>query len=287
MTTRTRRGTARFSLSGYSSEVEEFASALAEAEYRQLAGLDERMGLEEIYRRHASLFDASAIERLRELAEGSGDEAGQARALLAFAVREHVSAKVAALTERIVASEASAVVMWRGEAIPYRSVWHRATEIGNRAERNALAASYVEAVEAINPLRSERLERVKQAVEQLGYESVPAAVRDTAGFDPHELAAEQRAFLAESETVYYAALRRHLAEIDIEQGDAARVDLDRVLRGAGWDSWFPARGMVPALGRTLAGMGIDLDRAIEHHARRGASTSQVAARLLRAGSRPG
>ncbi len=260
MTTRTRRGTARFTLSGYSSEVEEFASSLAESEYRQLAGLDEQMGLEEIYGRHATLFDVSAIERLRELAVGTGDDAGQARALLAFAVREHLSAKVAALTERIVTSETSAVVMWRGEAIPYRSVWHRATEIGNRAERNALADSYVEAVEAINPIRGERLARVKQAVGELGYESVPAMVRATAGFDPRALAAEERKFLAESETVYHAALRRHLAEIDIEQGDAARVDLDRVLRGAGWDSWFPARGMVPALRRTLAGMGIDLDQ---------------------------
>jgi hypothetical protein len=260
MTTRTRRGTARFTLSGYSSEVEEFVASLAEAEYRQLAGLDPEIRLEEVYGRHAGLFDAAAIERLRDLAGGAADDAAQARALLAFAVREHLSSRVAGLTERILSSEASAVVMWRGEAIPYRSVWHRATEIGNRAERNALAASYLEAVEAINPLRSERLMRVNQAVGELGYESVPAMVRETSGFDPRELASEQRTFLAESETAYYAALRRHLAEIDIEQGDAARVDLDRVLRGAGWDSWFPARGMLPALRRTLAGMGIDLDQ---------------------------
>lgn len=259
MTTRTRRASARFTLSSYAAQVEQFLSRYAEAEYRQLAGMDETMGLEEIFADHANLFEESAIDRLREMGAGSDDAASQARELLAFAVRQHVARDVAGLTDRIAAAESSAVVMWRGEAIPYRAVWHRATDTANRAERNALAASYTEAVEAINPLRRDRLARVKAAVLRLGYGSLPAMIEATSAFDPVQLAAEQRAFLADSETVYYAALRRNLAEIDIEQGDAARVDLDRVLRGAGWDSWFPARGMVPALRGTLAGMGIDLD----------------------------
>lgn len=274
MTTRTRRATARFTLSSYAAEVEAFSSKLAGAEYRQLAGLDGTMGLEAIYAEHAGLFGETAIERLREAAAGSDEEAAQASELLAFAVREHLGQHVAGLTDRIASAESSAVVMWRGEAIPYRAVWHRATDIANRAERNALAASYTEAVEAINPLRRDRLAGVNEAVRGIGYESVPEMIRATAGFDPMALAMEQRAFLAESETVFYAALRRNLAEIDIEQGDGARVDLDRVLRGAGWDSWFPARGMLPALHATLAGMGIDLDRQaaitldVEHRPRK-------------------
>ena len=259
MTTRTRKAASRFTLAGYSGKLEEFLSRLAEAEYRQLAGLEGSMGLSDIYSEHATLFDAPALEWLRGLADGEGEEAAQARELLAFATREHLAAEVAELTDRVAAAEATAVIMWRGEAIPYRAAWNRATDIANRAERNALAASYLEAVEAINPLRLERFERTGAAVRRLGYASVPDMVRATASFDPQALAAEMRAFLADSETVYYAAQRRLMAEIDVEQGDGARVDLDRVLRGAGWDSWFPARGMLAALRGTLAGMGIDLD----------------------------
>ena len=93
----------------------------------------------------------------------------------------------------------------------------------------------------------------------LGYADVPAMVADTAGFDPDALAAEMRDFLAESETVYFAALRRFLAEIDIEQGDASRIDLEHVIRGEGWDRWFEAHRMLPAFRATLNGLGIDID----------------------------
>jgi hypothetical protein len=58
--------------------------------------------------------------------------------------------------------------------------------------------------------------------------------------------------------VYFAALRRNLAEIDIEQGDASQVDLAHVIRGAQWDRWFDSSRMLSILEHTLAGMGIDL-----------------------------
>lgn len=256
---RTRRTPARFDLAAYGAGLDRFLEQVNEAYYRQLAGLEHGLGLEAIYAEHARLFDARAIASLRKLADGEGEEAAQARPLLAFAVEEHLSTRVADLTERIAVTESQAVVIWRGERIAYRDVWNRATDIAHRAERNALASSYYEAVEAINPLRWERLARMIEAVRQIGYADVPDMVARTAGFDPEELAAQLRAFLVDSETVYFAALRRNLAEIDIEQGDAYRVDLARILRASGWDSWFPGRGMLPALRSTLAGMGIDLD----------------------------
>lgn len=260
MTTRTRRSARRFDLADYGRRLETFLGRVNEAYYRQLAGLDEEMGLEAIYADHADLFEPRAIEGLRAAADGDGEDVAEARALLAFAVGERASAAVADLTEAVEAAESRAVVIWRGERIAYRDVWNRAADIAHRAERNALATSYYEAVDAINPLRRERFERMAHAVRELGYDDTPDMLRRTAGFDPEELAAEQRAFLADSETSYFAALRRFLAEIDIEQGDASRIDLARILRGAGWDAWFPARGMLPALRRTLAGMGIDLDQ---------------------------
>ena len=82
-----------------------------------------------------------------------------------------------------------AVVVWRGERIPYRQVWNRAADIANRTERNALAASYLAAVEAINPLREERHGSGSHAaVRELGFADVPAMVGQTAGFDSDALA---------------------------------------------------------------------------------------------------
>lgn len=259
MTTRTRRSASRFDLADYSAGIERFSQQVNEAYYRQRAGLADEMGLEAIYAEHATLFADASLDALRRLAAGDGDEADQARALLAFAVEERLGMEVADLTDRIEAAESRAVIIWRGERIGYRDAWNRATDTALRAERNGLADSYYEAVEAINPMRQERFERMAAAVRALGYADVADMVGQLAGFDPDELAADQRRFLLDSETYHFAALRRFLAEIDIEQGDASRVDLARILRGAGWDAWFPARDMLPALRSTLAGMGIDLD----------------------------
>jgi hypothetical protein len=256
---RPRRSPARLDLAAYGEELERFLERVNEATYRQLAGLEDAMGLEAIYAEHRGLFDERAVTKLRKLAEGESEEAAQARALLAFAVEQHLTGGVAQLTERIAVAESRAVVVWRGERIAYRDVWNRAIDIAHRAERNALAASYHEAVEAINPMRWERQARMVELVRALGYADVPDMVARTAGFDPEQLAAQLRGFLVDSETVYFAALRRNLAEIDIEQGDAFSVDLARILRASGWDAWFPARGMLPALRSTLVGLGTDLD----------------------------
>ena len=93
---------------------------------------------------------------------------------------------------------------------------------------------------------------------------MPAMVAATAGFDPDVLAGEMRLFLAESETVYFAALRRFLAEIDIEQGDASRVDLEHVIRGGGLGPLVrsaPHAGRVPRHARRA---GHRSRRAAEH-----------------------
>jgi hypothetical protein len=255
MATRTRSA---FKLKTYLEQLERFYGQLMEAYYQQQAGLEETMGLPTIYAEHANLFARDSIDALRRLAEPDDEQGRQATELLRFAYGEHLSAQVAELTEQLENAESEAVIIWRGERIPYRQVWNRAADIANRAERNALAGSYFEAVEALNPLREQRQAGMRAAVRGLGYVDVPDLVAKTAGFDPDALAAEMRAFLADSETVYFAALRRNLAEIDIEQGDASAVDLAHVIRGAQWDRWFDAQRMLSVLQATLSGLGIDL-----------------------------
>ena len=255
MATRTRPA---FKLKTYSEQIERFHAQLMEAYYQQLAGLQPELGLPAIYAEHANLFDRAALDALRAAAAIDDDAGRQAQELYQVALREYLSAAAADLTEELERAESDAVVVWRGERMPYRQVWNRAADIANRTERNALAASYLAAVEALNPLREERHARIAAAVRELGFADVPAMIDQTAGFDVQALAGEMRVLLSDSETVYFAALRRNLAEIDIEQGDASAIDLEHVIRGGQWDRWFEARRMVPALTSTLAGMGIRL-----------------------------
>ena len=259
MATRTSKRTrATFDLTAYSAELDSFLGELEETYYLNWSGQRDEMVLEPIYARHPDLFTRKAVDALRRAAEGEGDAAHQARLLHAFALQSYLDRETVELTEQIETAEAQAIVVWRGERLPYRAVPIRVGEIAERTERNALDTAYLEAVELINPLREERLARQHQLAGELGYESYLELARAVRGFDPEELAIELQAFLAESETVYFAALRRYLALIDIEQGDASDADLGHLLRGSSWDAWFDSRRMVPVLRATLSGLGIDL-----------------------------
>jgi hypothetical protein len=247
-----------FSRIAYERRVAGFLAEEGEAYFAALSGQRDELGTEAIYERYAALFDRPAIDGLRALASGTDAAARQARALLAFAVEGYLERQVADLTDAIQAAEAHAVIMWRGERISYRTAPIRIVQISHRGERNALEASYQEAVDAINPLRLTRLQRLRAAMDELGYADEPTLIRELHDVDVDALADDLRQFLVESETVYFAALRRYLAEIDIEQGDASSADLAHLLRGSGWDPWFGPRRMLPVAEATLSGLGIDL-----------------------------
>jgi hypothetical protein len=247
-----------FSRRAYERDLAAFISQREEELYQHGAGLRDQLALGPIYDRHADLFARDVVDHLRSLVEAGGAELGHNRALLAAATDGFIEGEVAALTDAVGTAEATAAVIWRGETIPYRSLQNRISEISGRAERNGLFASYVEGEEAINALRRERLERIGAIARDLGYADYVDLIRTTRGFDPDALGAEIRDFLAESETPYFAALRRFLARIEIEQGDASLADMWYLLRGSGWDNWFDGRRMVAVLESTLRGMGIEL-----------------------------
>ena len=147
------------------------------------------------------------------------------------------------LDRSIAAAEAQAIVVWRGERIRFGDLPDRIGRIDDRAERGRLFDAYLEALEALNPLYQERLERWTAGGDL-------AARRE--GTDPHALVADLERFVLHSETPYYAALRRYLALIDIEQGDAIVADLWHIARGGGWAHWFgdrQVRRAVAAAGR--------------------------------------
>jgi hypothetical protein len=130
--------------------------------------------------------------------------------------------------------DAHAIVMWRGEPIPFADLPGRIAELSGRGERDTLFTSYREALEALNPRYEERLRAMLAAGD-------PVAAATADGLDPRALVIDLERFVLHSETPYFAALRRYLALIDIEQGDATIADLWHVARGGSWSHWFGPR----------------------------------------------
>jgi hypothetical protein len=141
----------------------------------------------------------------------------------------------------IAGAEASTIVIWRGARLPLTEVPEQIARISVRVGRELLYGSYVEALEALNPLYARRV-------------TLWIAEGDTvpeAHGDPAALFAELTRLGLHLETPYYAALRRYLALIGIEQGDASEADLWHVLRGSSWAHWFGERETARALAATF------------------------------------
>jgi len=158
------------------------------------------------------------------------------------------------LDEAIARAESGAVVIWRGEHVPYADVPQRIAAVSNRDERDLYLNAYVQGMEGINPLYEERRERWRSLAAEAGSDVIDAAAEP--GVDPRALAVDLERFSVHTETPYFAALRRYLALIDIEQGDGTIADLWHVTRGVGWSQWFgdrEVRAAVVAAGRTATG----------------------------------
>jgi hypothetical protein len=250
-----RRSRRRFDLAAHARRLESFLEEVARA--RHDAPGDGGLDLGELHQRRADLFAADRIAALARIAEGGEEDATEARLLLDATIAGNLRVELRELDDSIAEAERRAIVVWRGERIGYPIAPVRVAEIASRAERNGLDAGYREAVEAINPLRGERFERRRAALTSLGHPDESRLVAELHGYDSTALSVELQAFLAESETVYYAALRRYLARIDIEQGDASLADVSHLLRGSGWDALFPTRRLVGVLGSLMSRLGLE------------------------------
>ena len=150
------------------------------------------------------------------------------------------------LDRGLAAAEAGAVVMWRAEPIAFADLPARIAELSGRGERDTLYTAYREALDALNSRYEERLRSTVASGDP-----VEAASAD--GIDPRALAIDLERLVLHSETPYFAALRRYLALIDIEQGDATIADLWHVARGEAWSHWFGGREVERAVAAVRPG----------------------------------
>ena len=144
------------------------------------------------------------------------------------------------LDRQIADARARTIVVWRGERTLLPSLPERIGRLDDRLAREQAYAAYGEALDALNPLYEARLAAWRDAGDV-------RALAANEGTDPAVMASDLERLTFNIETPYYAALRRNLALIGIEQGDALEADLWYIERGGSWSSWFGPREAQRAL----------------------------------------
>jgi hypothetical protein len=248
-------------LDSYSVTAERFVSALDREYYLHYAGFKQEFEIEEIYERHAELFERPAVEWLRErfLASADGDDRRRCRYLLQLAVEGLIGQAAKVQTSALAERESKLEIELDGRSLSYRqAVIAQANESDpeRRAEIEEARLALLES--KLNPLYVEILESSHALAVELGWKSYRAMHEELKGFDLGALARQTRAF-TEATAGYRELVEPQLvAQTGIGFDDLRRSDLPFFYRATAYDDRFPAERLVESFESTLAGLGIDL-----------------------------
>jgi len=238
--------------------------AISREGYLAYSGQKQTAELQPIYKRYEGVLGRDALELTLEAfraAPERTDEKRSAQWLLEWEIESQAAKPLAALDEREIEWENSAVVRSPdGRLIQYHSVPIEIANTRDRALRLALDAARAKLVEAEHaPLRRERLEREKDYIESIGiagdYNSSFEAVT---GISLSGLARDCERFLRDTQAMWDDTLPRVLKRsLGIKRADAKRADALALFRASEFDDAFPGNQLESVVRRQVTEMGVD------------------------------
>jgi hypothetical protein len=253
-------------LDSYRERAERFNAELQREYYRHFAGHKPDYEVEAIYERYADLCTREAVEALRERvataggASSASDSVRRLRYLLHFALDGYLGRESRREETALAEAEATIEVAVNSRRVLYRMVpVEQANEPdgGRRVELEEARSAVL--TERLNPLHRTVLERSRELVRALGWESYAAAYAELRGIDLAALATRMKEFLDLTEEGYGGLcgpeLERHAG---VRFDSARRSDLPRFFRAESLDGPFDGSRLVDSFAGTLASMGFDL-----------------------------
>jgi hypothetical protein len=247
-------------LDTYGRRAERFLSELDREYHLHFSGQKPTYEVEQVYGRHSQLFERGAVEALREIGAGGGEDARRARLLLELAVDGHLGMASAAEEAAIAEREAELELEVDGGRIGYRmAAVVQANESDPERRARIEGARLALLSEHLNPLHLAALHRSHELVRELGWPSYAAASAEIRGIDLEALARETARFVELTDPAYAETMDPELERV-LGSGLAGirRSDLARFFRAPGLDAAFPADRLIESLAVTVAGIGLDL-----------------------------
>ncbi len=241
-------------------DVEAFVRAMDGEAYEHGAGLKEEMNSAAIYRRFSHLFSTERVSEVaRRRAGATGEEARRLRYLQALVTSEHLGNAVKELSDEHSTWEATKSLEVEGEKVPYRMAPALISNEARRERRQALQEASDEAKKEANPRLVHRIQILHGLARELGFRDYMHLYQDIKGLDLGRLRSITDALLEGTADTYRRGMATNLEPFGLRLEEAEKHDIARIMRAKDFDGGFPADGAVPALKRTLKGLGFDLD----------------------------
>ncbi|HXG71222.1 MAG TPA: hypothetical protein VNJ04_11520 [Gemmatimonadaceae bacterium] len=251
------------SLERLRAEGQAFMEAISREGYLAYSGHKATAELQPIYQQYEKVLGPEALELTLELFRSApaGDERRSAQWLLEWQIESQASKPLAALDEREIAWENSAVLRSPdGRVIQYQAA---PIEIANTTDRklrlgiDAARSKLVKSEHA--PMRLERLQREKDYIESLGVaDGYNASFEAVTGISLTSLAADCQRFLRDTQSMWDDTLPGFLrSALGIKPADAKRSDALALFRASEFDAGFPGPQMESMVRKQVNEMGID------------------------------
>jgi hypothetical protein len=247
-------------LNQYAGQAEALLTELVAELYRHGAGLKEELEISAIYERHRDLFAPDVVRAL--LARRDSPEA---RHLAEFAASGLIEHEVREITEQIATDEARATVPWDDGDVPWRQASVLIANEPGLARRHSLEERTVAVTARLDPQRASRLQRMHELAAELGFAGYARMCDELGALHLAWLAPAMRELLDCTAAPHEAALFARLDAARIPRGAATTGDWNFLRRALEFDPLFPKDDLLPALDRTLRGLGIDLAQQANLH----------------------
>lgn len=252
-------------LSEYRQRFGDFHTELHREDYLFRSGYKQGREIARIRSEHSDLFKPSVIAELRakleETSEQRETERTSVKRLIAFAVEGALLARAQEVSNEIEDYEANALIDWQGRKVPFRASVSLMADEPDPGRRRDLFARRAGVIEAVQDLRAERLEKLRDDAREPGYENRLAMLRDLRGLDYEGLAERARGILSKTESGYVNALAHLLArETGVSRDDATQADLGFLQRFTRFDHFFPRERVLGVYRELFAALGFNSEK---------------------------
>ncbi|MBN2082859.1 hypothetical protein JW859_11735 [bacterium] len=228
--------------------------------YNALSGRQDKLDIVSILNNYPELYSKETLALVRET-EGQADlDERERRFLKLVFTSNYFTGRLKSYTDKLANAEGDSFVEFDGQRIPYRAAPVVLANEADYDKRGGLGRAYLAKLAELNPLREEAEGISRDLVDELGYTSVIDMMQQLALMRIYPMRDLLAGFLDATDGIYEERLERYSAETPGLSRETLRyADIGFLMRAGRFDHLFPPKEMVPALARTLKGLGIDLD----------------------------